>query len=104
VNFQKDQWLRKGASTHRVYLGRIEDGDLVYPASWSAAFRRMTNVPCLSLGPLRVRKKPMASARKGFPKAKWVTPRVLVDAEFRGKTGEGLLRHPSFKGVREDLM
>ena len=29
---------------------------------------------------------------------------MLVDAEFRGKTGEGLLRHPAFKGVRRDLM
>jgi hypothetical protein len=28
----------------------------------------------------------------------------LVDAEFRGRTGEGLLRHPAFKGVRRDLM
>jgi hypothetical protein len=31
-------------------------------------------------------------------------PVVLVDAEYRGKTGEGLLRHPSYQGVREDLM
>ena len=27
----------------------------------------------------------------------------MVEAEFRGKTGEGLLRHPSFKRIREDL-
>jgi len=33
-----------------------------------------------------------------------VKPNVLIDAAFRGKTGEGLLRHPSFKGVRRDLM
>jgi hypothetical protein len=33
-----------------------------------------------------------------------VQPRVLVDAEFRGKTPAGLLRHPSFKGIRRDLM
>jgi bifunctional non-homologous end joining protein LigD len=52
---------------------------------------------------LRVRNKPIASARKSFPKAQWVKPLVLVDAEFRGKTGEGLLRHPSFEGIREDL-
>jgi hypothetical protein len=38
----------------------------------------------------------MIAARKNFPKARWVKPVVLVDAEFRGKTGEGLLRHPSF--------
>jgi bifunctional non-homologous end joining protein LigD len=47
--------------------------------------------------------QPIAAARK-FPKARWVTPAVLIDAEFRGKTGDGLLRHPSYQGVREDLM
>jgi len=32
-------------------------------------------------------------------------PRVLVDVEYRAKTkASGLLRHPSFKGVRRDLM
>ena len=49
-------------------------------------------------------KKPPISAPRSFPKARWVKPNVLIDAEFRGKTGEGLLRHPSFKGVRRDLM
>jgi ATP-dependent DNA ligase len=39
------------------------------------------------------------------PKARWVKPKILVDVEHRGKTkASGLLRHPSFKGVREDLM
>lgn len=56
------------------------------------------------LEPLQVRRQPMGASRKHFPKARWVKPIVLVDAEFRGKTGEGLLRHPSFKGLREDLM
>jgi bifunctional non-homologous end joining protein LigD len=39
------------------------------------------------------------------PKANWVEPRILVDVEYRAKTKKsGLLRHPSFKGVRRDLM
>jgi bifunctional non-homologous end joining protein LigD len=45
----------------------------------------------------------MTASRVRFPKANWVSPAVLVEAEYRGTTGEGLLRHPSFKGVREDL-
>jgi hypothetical protein len=33
-----------------------------------------------------------------------MTQERMDDApEFRGKTGDRLLRHPSFKGVREDL-
>jgi bifunctional non-homologous end joining protein LigD len=45
----------------------------------------------------------MRASRGKFPKAKWVKPRVMVDVEFRGKTGDGLLRHPKFMGIREDL-
>jgi hypothetical protein len=40
---------------------------------------------------------------RGRAKAKRVKPRVLVEAEFRGKTGEGLLWHPSFKGIGQDM-
>jgi ATP-dependent DNA ligase len=55
------------------------------------------------LAPLQIRKQPMKATRKSFPKGRWVKPVLLVDAEFRGKTADGLLRHPSFKGFR-DLM
>jgi bifunctional non-homologous end joining protein LigD len=32
----------------------------------------------------------------------WVRPELVVEAEFRGVTHDGLLRQASFKGVRED--
>jgi 3'-5' exonuclease len=35
-----------------------------------------------------------------LPEGSMGKPAVLVDAEFRGKTGEGPLRHPAFKGIR----
>lgn len=37
------------------------------------------------------------------PKAKWLRPKLLVEVEYRAMTGEGKLRHPSYKGLREDL-
>jgi ATP-dependent DNA ligase len=37
------------------------------------------------------------------PKATWFKPRVLVDVEFRALTGTRKLRHPSYKGVRQNL-
>jgi ATP-dependent DNA ligase len=38
-------------------------------------------------------------------KARWVEPLVVVDVEYRAKTrASGLFRHPTFKGVRRDLM
>jgi hypothetical protein len=54
------------------------------------------------LQPLQTKKMPIAT--RSLPKARWVEPRVSIDVEFRGKTGDGLLRHPSYHGVREDLM
>jgi hypothetical protein len=38
-----------------------------------------------------------------IPKGPMDDADVLIDAEFR-RTGEGLLRHPAFKGIRRDLM
>jgi bifunctional non-homologous end joining protein LigD len=32
----------------------------------------------------------------------WVTPRLVVEVEFRGYTADGILRQASLKGVRED--
>ena len=34
--------------------------------------------------------------------ARWSKPEVRVDVNYRATTREGLLRHASFKGVRED--
>ena len=37
------------------------------------------------------------------PKALWLKPEVLADVEYRALTGDGKLRHPSYKGIRDDL-
>ena len=38
-------------------------------------------------------------ARKGI----WVEPELLAEIEYRAKSAEGKVRHPFFKGLREDL-
>jgi bifunctional non-homologous end joining protein LigD len=43
------------------------------------------------------------STKVSKPKSRWLNPELLVDVEYRALTREGKLRHPSFKGVREDL-
>ena len=34
--------------------------------------------------------------------ARWSRPELRVDVNYRATTSEGMLRHASFKGVRED--
>jgi len=36
------------------------------------------------------------------PGAKWVEPRMLVEIAFPNTSAGGRLRHPSFKGMRDD--
>lgn len=33
----------------------------------------------------------------------WVEPELLAEIEYRAKSAEGKVRHPFFKGLREDL-
>jgi ATP-dependent DNA ligase len=33
----------------------------------------------------------------------WVEPELLAEIEYRAKSTEGKVRHPFFKGLREDL-
>jgi bifunctional non-homologous end joining protein LigD len=41
---------------------------------------------------------PIADAKD----AKWAEPKLVVEVEFRTWTRDGRVRHPSFKGMRED--
>jgi bifunctional non-homologous end joining protein LigD len=37
------------------------------------------------------------------PQAVWVKPSLLAEVEYRARSANGKLRHPTFKGIREDL-
>ncbi|AND92879.1 blr8022 [Bradyrhizobium diazoefficiens USDA 110] len=85
-----------------IYLGRRKGDDLVYAGKVDHGFDKV------SAAELQKRLKPLI--RKTQPYAKriahkgiWVEPKLLAEVEYRAKSAEGKVRHPFFKGLREDL-
>jgi bifunctional non-homologous end joining protein LigD len=57
---------------------------------------------------LQTRLKPLIRKTQPFAKkvahrAVWVEPSLLAEIEYRAKSAEGKVRHPFFKGIREDV-
>ena len=85
-----------------VYVGRLKGKQLVYAGKVDHGF------DAASAKDLQARLKPLI--RKTQPYAKkiahrgvWVEPSLLAEVEYRAKSAEGKLRHPFFKGLRDDL-
>jgi len=55
------------------------------------------------LRPLITRQSPLIAVAVKKPKARWVRPEVLVEVAFPNASADGRLRHPSFKGFRDDI-
>jgi bifunctional non-homologous end joining protein LigD len=55
------------------------------------------------LPPLKVTRCPLAEKPKAKSGVRWTRPDVLVEVSYPNKSGDGRLRHPSFKGFRDDL-
>ena len=95
-----------GAKPRRVasfYLGRRERGKLLYGGkiesgyTWDEAQEIRE-----ALDPF-IRKDSPLDEEIDKPKATWVEPVVEAEIDYRSKTDAGLVRHGSFKGLRDDL-
>jgi bifunctional non-homologous end joining protein LigD len=51
---------------------------------------------------IRVPDSPFRLRPPGAAAARWVKPELVAEIAFTEWTGDGRLRHPSFKGLRED--
>jgi bifunctional non-homologous end joining protein LigD len=74
-----------------IYAGKVDHG---FDKTSAAELRRR-------LTPLIRKTQPYA--KKIAHKAFWVDPQLLAEIEYRAKSAEGKVRHPFFKGLREDL-
>jgi bifunctional non-homologous end joining protein LigD len=85
-----------------IYLGRRKGKHLVYAGKVDHGFDKT------SAADLQKRLKPMIRRTQPYSKriahkGIWVEPRLLAEIEYRAKSAEGKVRHPFFKGLRENL-
>ncbi|MGX4803187.1 non-homologous end-joining DNA ligase [Bradyrhizobium guangdongense] len=85
-----------------IYLGRHRGDALIYAGKVDHGFDKTSAAELQKrLQPLIRKTQPYAKriAHKGI----WVEPKLLAEIEYRAKSAEGKVRHPFFKGLREDL-
>jgi bifunctional non-homologous end joining protein LigD len=88
-----------------LVLGVHEKGKLRHAGRVGTGFGRNLLLKLRrELEPTAIARPPFAepldsAARRGVT---WVKPKLVVEVTFTGWTGDGLLRHPSFEGLRED--
>jgi len=86
-----------------LYLGRRKDNALEYAGKVDHGFSRE------QVTDLQARLKPLIQKSQAYttkiakPKAIWVKPVLLAEIEYRARSARGKLRHPSYKGLRDDL-
>lgn len=94
----------RGKPFSSLLLGSYEDGKLIYAGKVGTGF----DAPAFSrlakkFAPLKRTRSPFeevpAAERKG---AVWLEPKLVAEIAFAERTRDGRLRHPSFKGLRED--
>jgi bifunctional non-homologous end joining protein LigD len=85
-----------------LLLGYYEGDRLIYAGHVGTGFTRKTLDDLLRrLEALRRDTSPFESTPR-IPGAVWVEPQLVAEVEFTEWTNDGVLRHPSFKGLRED--
>jgi bifunctional non-homologous end joining protein LigD len=92
----------KGNQFDGLYVGRRKGNELVYAGKVDHGFDNDIAKD------LRARLKPLVRNAQPYSKriahrGIWVEPTLLAEIEYRAKSAEGKVRHPVFKGLREDL-
>jgi bifunctional non-homologous end joining protein LigD len=94
----------RGKPFSSLLLGSFQDGKLIYSGKVGTGFDTADfNALAHKFSALERAKSPFEEVpreeRKG---AVWLEPRLVAQVNFTERTPDGRLRHPSFKGLRED--
>jgi bifunctional non-homologous end joining protein LigD len=88
-----------------LFLGSYENGELVYRGGVGSGLSDRERIELRQvLGLIETKQRPPV---RNMPKpemrvARWVEPRLVCEVQFTEITSDGQVRHPSFKGLRED--
>ncbi|HUG27040.1 MAG TPA: DNA ligase D [Gemmatimonadales bacterium] len=86
-----------------LLLGAHENGHFRYAGRVGTGFnnRQLTTIHRL-LRQAEVEASPFSDTVPNTRGASWVRPELVVEVEYAERTREGRLRHPTFRGIRED--
>ncbi|HET7587886.1 MAG TPA: DNA ligase D [Gammaproteobacteria bacterium] len=80
-----------------------DDGKLAYTGRVGTGFSdRQLAALHKTLRKMEIDKRPFKTAVPDAAGVHWVQPTMVVDVAFTERTRDGRLRHPSFRGLRED--
>jgi bifunctional non-homologous end joining protein LigD len=91
-----------GSKWDGLFVGRRKGDELVYAGKVDHGFNKTSSAD------LRKRLEPLVRKTQAFAKriahkGIWVEPKLKAEIEYRTKSAEGKVRHPFFKGLREDI-
>ena len=95
----------KGIPFSSLILGFYEKGKLIYAGRAGTGYTNAMRVELKKkLDRLAIDQRPFAEIPKdpGLRKAVWTEPKLVGEVAFTEWTDEGIIRHPSFQGLRED--
>ncbi|HEX4113018.1 MAG TPA: DNA ligase D, partial [Stellaceae bacterium] len=101
--FTEGQKARAGA-IGALLIGYYQDGELRYAGHVGTGFSaKLARALRTRLTEMKTAKMPFAAVPRAEARAAiWVRPDLIGEVEFSNWTGDGVLRHPSFQGLRED--
>lgn len=88
-----------------LILGYFEDGKLAYAGRVGTGFSNKTAAALFSrLDPMSIPKSPFSRklTAEEARQARFVRPELIAEVEFRSWTADGVIRHASFHGLRDD--
>jgi bifunctional non-homologous end joining protein LigD len=94
----------KGKPFSSLLLGTFEAGELIYSGKVGTGFDAADfDTLARKFEPLERANAPFEEVPRAERKgAVWLEPRLVAQIAFTDRTRDGRLRHPSFKGLRED--